>query len=150
MRIFRRAQLLRQQKAPAGASSDTSLHSHRAPPHTSFNFMRRRCRDTKLGRLPLGFSWLQQREPWTCFRAGARTFLEQKVTCPPLPLPCPHIDPSTHSSFLVPSRSRCFPFSHGNPSLKCSSGCRAPSVRDGYGSWHPWDVPAGARWCWRL
>lgn len=100
-----RVQLLWERKAPAGASSDTNIHIHQTPTHTSFNFMRHYCRDTKLGRLPLGFSWLQQREAWTWFRAGARTFLDRKVTCSPLPCSVPiSTPPPTAASWCLPAQ----------------------------------------------
>lgn len=101
MRIFTWVQLLWEQKGPAGAGSDTNSRIHRTPAHTSFNFMRHYCRDTTLGRLPLGFSWLQ-REPWTRFRA--RTFPAGKVTlCPLSPALSPDQPPPPTAA------SRCLP-----------------------------------------
>jgi len=131
--------VLWERKAPAGASSDTNIHIHRTPTHTSFNFMRHYCRDTKLGRLPLGFSWLQQREPWTRFRAGARTFLDGKVTCPPLPCPVPmSTPPPTAASWCLPAQ--LFPLFPREPSPKTQRRMRDPLHS---GSWRPWDAPAG-------
>lgn len=139
--------VLWEQKAPAGASSDTNIHIHRTPTHTSFNFMRHYCRDTKLGRLPLGFSWLQQREAWTWFRAGARTFLDGKVTGPPLPCPVPiSTPPPTAASWCLPAQT--LPLSRRNPALNCKGwvwvlapmGCSCGNklVR--------WHQPAGETW----
>lgn len=129
MRIFTWVQLLWERKAPAGASSDRNIPIHRTPTHTSFNFMRHYCRDTKLGRLPLGFSWLQQREAWTRFRAGARTFLDGKVTYPPASPALSPYRPLHPQQLSGAFPLRCFPFSHGNPALKRGAGRRDPPPR---------------------
>lgn len=132
MRIFTWVQLLWERKAPAGASSDRNIPIHRTPTHTSFNFMRHYCRDTKLGRLPLGFSWLQQREAWTRFRAGARTFLDGKVTYPP-PLPCPvpiSTPPPTAAFWCLPAQMLpLFPWESSPETRRWTQG--PPSARDG-------------------
>lgn len=57
--------------------------------------MRHYCRDTELGRLPLGFSCCRE-------RLGPGSEPGGKVTCVPSLPPCPHINPLHTRSFLVP------------------------------------------------
>lgn len=134
--------------ALAGAKgSNANPPVQRTPAHTSFNFMRCRCRDTKLGQPPLGFRRLRRREAWTRFRAGDRTFWDAKVThvCPPSSPPLSPYRPLHPQQLPGALPLGCFPFSHGNPALKHSIGRGTPSARDGFGS-IPWDAPAGTSW----